>query len=472
MSNVRFFRHSTQLFRHHIPTEFVLLGACEYLWLVLALYLGLEFRFQGDVWQESTSSFFPKAIVYASIMSLSMIAFGLYQRQAGRFIEAIALRLIGALLLGFIPLALIFYIAPMFFLGRGVLLLTGFFSFIFIMATRLFFRRVVKERNIWSRVLVLGSGDGASSILEAVSSRKPKNINILGYVRLPGELPAKTGINSITLNESLVNFAEEKRIDEIVLAVSDRRSGLPAKELLECKMSGIDILDLLTFFERHEGRICLDCLYPSWLYLSDGFRESIFRRAGKRIFDIGVVFLLLPILFPFMAMAAIGILVESKGKGSVFYSQLRIKQDGKPFRIHKFRSMVVDAEKDGVARWASNDDARITRVGSVLRKARLDEMPQLYNVLKGDMSFVGPRPERPEFVEQLREKSSYYDERHRVKPGVTGWAQIRYPYGESLDDGLAKLEYDLYYVKNYSIFLDLLILLQTAEVVLLGKGAQ
>ena len=471
MSSVRFFRHSTQLFRYYIPTEFILLGVCEYLLLMLALYLGLEFRFRGNIWLESFGSFFPKAILYASIMLGSMIAFGLYQRQPGRFIEAVALRLVGALLLGFIPLALIFYMAPMVFLGRGVLAITGFFSFIFIMASRLFYRKVVKERNMWSRVLVLGSGEGASSILEAVSSRNPQNINILGYVRLPGEVPGKTDISSVTLNEPIVNFAEENRIDEIVLAVSDRRSGLPAKELLDCKMNGIDIVDLLTFFERHEGKIRLDILYPSWLYLSDGFRESVFRRVGKRVFDIGAALFLLPILFPFTLMAAIGIFIENKGKGPVLYSQLRIKQDGKLFRIYKFRSMTVDAEKDGVARWASNNDARITRVGSVLRKARLDEMPQLYNVLKGDMSFVGPRPERPEFVEQLTKKSSYYGERHRVKPGVTGWAQIRYPYGESIDDGLAKLEYDLFYVKNYSIFLDLLIILQTAEVVLLGKGA-
>jgi sugar transferase (PEP-CTERM system associated) len=439
---------------------------------MLALYLGLEFRFQGDAWHESFGSFFPKAILYASIILLSMIGFGLYQRQPGRFIEAIALRLVGALFLGFIPLTLIFYLAPAFYLGRGVLGLTGFLSCIFILATRVFYRRVVKERNMWSKVLVLGAGKGASSIVEAENSGNLKNINIVGYVRLPDDSPDNTDINGITLNESLVKYAEEKRIDEIVLAVSDRRSGLPTKELLECKMSGIDVLDLLTFFERKVGKIRLDILYPSWLYLSDGFRESTFRRVGKRVFDIGVALSLLPLLFPFIVMAAVGIFIESKGKDPIIYSQLRIKQDGKPFSIYKFRSMTVDAEKDGVARWASKDDARITRVGSVLRKARLDEIPQLYNVLKGDMSFVGPRPERPEFVEQLKKKSSYYDERHRVKPGVTGWAQIRYPYGESLEDGMEKLQYDLYYVKNYSIFLDLLILLQTAEVVLLGKGAQ
>jgi exopolysaccharide biosynthesis polyprenyl glycosylphosphotransferase len=208
------------------------------------------------------------------------------------------------------------------------------------------------------------------------------------------------------------------------------------------------------------------------LYLSDGFRESTFRRAGKRTFDLAIVLLLLPVALPLMMLTAFVILLESGGKGSVLYKQTRVKEDGGPFQIYKFRSMVAGAEKDGVARWAEKNDSRVTRVGSVLRKGRLDELPQLFNVLKGDMSFVGPRPERPEFVAQLAEKIPYYEERHRVKPGVTGWAQISYPYGNSEEDALQKLQYDLYYVKNFSIFLDLLILLQTAEVVLLGKGAR
>jgi sugar transferase (PEP-CTERM system associated) len=237
-------------------------------------------------------------------------------------------------------------------------------------------------------------------------------------------------------------------------------------------MSGVDVLNLVSFFERRGGKIRLDMLYPSWLYLSDGFRESTFRRAHKRTFDLALVLLLLPVALPFMLLIALAVFVESGGRGPILYKQTRVQQDGIPFQIYKFRSMVVDAEQGGVARWASKNDARITRVGSVLRKGRLDELPQLFNVLKGDMSFVGPRPERPEFVAQLAEKIPYYEERHRVKPGLTGWAQIRYPYGDSEQDALEKLQYDLYYVKNYSIFLDLLILLQTAEVVVLGKGAQ
>ena len=223
-----------------------------------------------------------------------------------------------------------------------------------------------------------------------------------------GEGQHGTESDHIVLDEPLVQYVEEKGIDEIVLAVDERRAGLPARELLECKMSGVDILDLVSFFERRAGKIRLDLLYPSWLYLSDGFRESTFRRVGKRTFDLVVVLLLLPVALPLMLLMALAVFLDSRGKGSVLYRQTRVTEGGKPFQIYKFRSMVTDAEQDGVARWASENDSRITWVGSVLRKVRLDELPQLFNILKGDMSFVGPRPERPEFVAQLAENIPYY----------------------------------------------------------------
>jgi sugar transferase (PEP-CTERM system associated) len=228
----------------------------------------------------------------------------------------------------------------------------------------------------------------------------------------------------------------------------------------------------VTFFERRAGKVRLDMLSPSWMYLSDGFHIGTIRRSGKRMMDLSVALVLLPILLPFMVLVTIAIFLESGFRGPILYSQVRVKQHGEPFRIYKFRSMVTDAEKDGVARWATKNDSRITRVGAVIRKGRLDELPQLFNVIRGDMSFVGPRPERPEFVESLARSIPYYEERHRVKPGLTGWAQVCYSYGDTVEDSIEKLQYDLYYVKNYSVFLDILILLQTAEVVLLGKGAQ
>ena len=472
MGTVRFFRHSTQLFRHQIPTEFVLLGIVEFLALIFALYLGLELRFLGDSWQLTIGSFFPKALLYAAVMQMSLIAVGVYQRQPGRFIDVLMLRIGSGLLLGLIPLGVSYYFAPMFFLGRAVLILTTVISFSLISSIRMFYRRVIKERSMWSRILVLGSGDRATLIRQAVTAGDLQGLNIIGYIPMPGDHQQESESDHVILDGTLVKYVEENDIDEIVLAVDERRAGLPSKDLLDCKMSGIDILDLVGFFERRSGKIRLDLLYPSWLYLSDGFRESTFRRAGKRTFDLVIVLLLLPVALPVMMLAALAISLESGGKGGVLYRQTRVKEDGGTFQIYKFRSMVAGAEQDGVARWAEENDSRITRVGSVLRKGRLDELPQLFNVLKGDMSFVGPRPERPEFVAQLAEKIPYYEERHRVKPGLTGWAQISYPYGNSEEDALEKLQYDLYYVKNFSIFLDLLILLQTAEVVLLGKGAR
>jgi sugar transferase (PEP-CTERM system associated) len=466
----------------------VLLAIIEFLILMLSLYLGLEVRFIHSNWDwKSSFSFFPKALLYATIMQLSMLAFGLYQRQAGRFIEALLLRIASGLLLGLVPLGVSFYFAPTLFFGRGALALTVIFSFILISAIRLFFRKIVKERNMWSRVLVLGAGEKANLVRKSQKAGELEGLNIVAYVSLDGDngrrIEADVSLNNgnerrldadcITLDKPLVQYVEEKDVDEIVLAMDDRRSAeIPARDLLDCKMSGVDILDMVTFFERRTGKIRLDMMNPSWLYLSDGFDMSTFRSFGKRIFDLMAVLLLLPIALPMMLLAAVMIFIESLGRGSVLYTQARVKQDGELFQIYKFRSMAVDAEKDGIARWATKNDSRVTRVGSMLRKCRLDELPQLFNVLKGDMSFVGPRPERPEFIAQFASKIPYYDERHRVKPGLTGWAQISYSYGDSEGDSLEKLQYDLYYVKNYSFFLDVLILLQTAEVVMLSKGAR
>jgi sugar transferase (PEP-CTERM system associated) len=473
MSTVKFFRHSTKLFRYYIPTEFVVIAVIEFLILLFSLYLALEVRFLDGDWRSEFGDFMPKALVYAIVMQLSLLAFGMYQRNTGRFINMLVLRIASGLLLGLIPMGVSFYFIPSFFLGRGVLFLAVFFSFVFISITRLFFRKVVKEKNMWTRVLVLGAGEKARLIQDALNSGEIKGLNVISYIPLPGDQDVTDRIAIRSLEQPLVQYVEEMDIDEIVIAADDRRSrGFPTKDLIDCKMSGINIIDLVTFFERRAGKIRLDMLNPSWLYLSEGFHVGNVRRIGKRVLDVLVVLALLPIALPFAILVSLAIFVESGGRGGVLYSQVRIKQDGLPFKIYKFRSMVTDAEKGGVAQWASKNDSRITRVGRFIRKGRLDELPQLFNILNGDMSFVGPRPERPEFVEKLAKAVPYYEERHRVKPGLTGWAQVCYSYGDTVGDSIEKLQYDLYYVKNYSALLDILILLQTAEVVLLGKGAQ
>ncbi len=474
MSTVKFFRHSTKLSKYYIPTEFVVVGVLEFFALLFSLYLALEIRFWDGNWYAELGEFLPRALVYAVVMQLCLVAFGAYQRQTGRFINMLMLRIASGLLLGLVPLGVSFYFFPTFFLGRGVLFLAVVFSFLFISIIRLFFKRIVKEKNMWTRVLVLGAGERASLIREAVEAGEIKGLNIISYIAMSGdkEVMDDAPVQSLD-SQTLIEYVEEMDIDELVIAVDERRSGaFPTKDLIECKMSGINVLDLVTFFERRAGKIRLDMLSPSWLYLSEGFQIGAIRRVLKRFVDLFVVLLLSPVAIFFGAIVSLAIFIESGGRGSVLYNQIRVKQNGEPFTIYKFRSMVLDAEKGGVAQWASKNDSRITRVGRIIRKGRLDELPQLFNVVKGDMSFVGPRPERPEFVEKLARAVPYYEERHRVKPGLTGWAQVCYSYGDTVGDSIEKLQYDLYYVKNYSVLLDVLILLQTAEVVMLGKGAQ
>ena len=468
----RFFSHSTQLFKHYVPTEFILLGLIEFIVLFFCFFIGLELRSAGGVFFERVEFHWLRAIAFGSIMEMSLIAFGAYERQHNQSANVLAVRIASSLLLGSVILGLLFYMAPAITTGRAALALAVFVSFVAIMALRLVFLRISRAYDLRLRLLVLGAGEAANLVREAEARRELTGINIISFMPMPGDREENKGIGLVQTPGALTKFVENNNVDIIVLAMDERRKGLPVHELLDCKMGGIEVIDLLTFFERYTNKIRLDIIKPSWLFLSDGFQINNFRRLWKRSLDIVTVSLLIPFVMPLMLISSLAIWVESRFRGPVLYSQTRVGENGKLFQIYKFRSMVSNAEGDGVARWAAKNDSRITRVGAILRKFRLDELPQLFNVIKGDMSFVGPRPERPEFVERLSRNIPYYNERHRVKPGLTGWAQIKYPYGASEEDGREKLQYDLYYVKNYSILLDALVLLQTAEVVLLGKGAQ
>jgi sugar transferase (PEP-CTERM system associated) len=254
--------------------------------------------------------------------------------------------------------------------------------------------------------------------------------------------------------------------------MDDRRGNLPIRELLDARLQGIDVIDLLQFLERETGKIRVDLVNPGWLIFSSGFRTSRFRRFNKRLVDIVVSATLLLLCWPIMLLIALAIKIEDGFKAPVLYRQCRVGYNDEPFWVLKYRSMRMDAEADGKAVWAMEDDGRITRVGRFLRQYRLDELPQILNVFRGQMSLVGPRPERPEFVDSLKESIPYYSERNTVKPGITGWAQLRYSYGSSAEDAIEKLQYDLYYVKNQSLMLDIMVILQTVEVVLWGKGAR
>ncbi len=453
-----------RVFRHYIPTAFVLLGVIETLVLLLSVFLGSLLRFWGS---EVTLAFdallLGKSLLFAALMLSAMTFMGLYQRHLREGIVAALLRVVAGLVIGFIALSILFYIFPSIALGRGEFALSSLVALIV-------FVRFVDDDTGNRRILVLGVGNRAMAINNLLRRKTDqRGFSIIGYVKFPGERVLVED-NVIQHDVTLLELSKKYQIDEIVVAIEDRRQSFPMHEIVDCRMSGIDVVDLLTFFERQTGKIMIDILNPSWLIFSDGFKYGVLRVYSKRIFDIVASLLLLLISLPVIIVAVIAIYLEDRGP--ILYRQVRVGENWKLFQVLKFRSMRVDAESDGQAKFASKNDSRITRVGDVIRKLRVDELPQIVNVLRGDMSFVGPRPERPVFVEQLSENIDYYSERHRVKPGITGWAQICYPYGDSEKDSYEKLQFDLYYVKNYSLFLDLIILFQTAGAVLWGKGGR
>ncbi|MCB1675278.1 MAG: TIGR03013 family PEP-CTERM/XrtA system glycosyltransferase, partial [Halioglobus sp.] len=299
-----------------------------------------------------------------------------------------------------------------------------------------------------------------------------KGFTIVGFVRVGGEESMIEGERIINLRQPLADYAQQTEIDQIVVALDDKRAQTPSDELFQCRLRGVNVLDLVSFFEQEAGKILVDFATDDWISFSEGFRSSSASRLAKRWFDLLASTLLLAIAWPFMLLTVLAIWLEDGFSAPVLFRQTRVGLHGKEFKVLKFRSMRVDAEGDGKARWATRDDSRVTRVGACIRKTRIDELPQILNVLAGNMAFIGPRPERPEFVKELSERIPYYSARHCVKPGITGWAQLCYPYGASEEDARQKLQFDLYYVKNHSLFLDFMVSLNTVEVVLFGKGAR
>ena len=321
------------------------------------------------------------------------------------------------------------------------------------------------------RVLIVGTGDEAQAVAHGIRSADRSNATIVGYYPAGEVGPNPHGVESFPSSMSITQIVRENRVDEIIVAVREQRGGgVPMGQLLECRIRGIPVLDMAGFNERVYGEVPIDSLKASWLVYGHGFVQGPLRSATKRTFDLVCSLLLLAMAMPVMLAAMVAIRLGSEGP--IFYSQERVGRGGRVFKCLKFRSMRTDAEKDGIARWASKNDSRVTRVGAFMRKTRIDELPQLISVLRGEMSLVGPRPERPSFVAELKETIPFYDIRHSVKPGVTGWAQVRFGYCATLDDSRRKHQFDLYYVKNNSLFLDLLVLIETVSVVLFREGSQ
>lgn len=456
-----------RLFGHYISKVYFLLGVVEFLVALASMPAGYFTRF-GLIDNLSLHSLLVVSMVYAALVTIGMIAVGMYQRGLP-FTAGLLVRIGLGFLIATMAMSLVFYALPDLFLGRGVMGLAMFFNMVGMLALRSLFFRIVGTDERKHRVLVLGTGRQAAMI-EALEDYDSAFV-VVGYVPVGDEESCIQIAHQLQMQGSLLDLILAHAVDELVVAPDDRRRRLPVDEILDCKMSGIAVLDLLSFFEKETSRIKLDLLHPSWIIFSSGFQLGGIPDYVKRLLDIVGAALILLVGAPLMLLVAAAIYLESGGKGPILFHQVRVGLNGRHFTVHKFRSMRTDAEADGVARWATKNDSRITRVGAFTRKTRLDELPQAFNVLRGEMSLVGPRPERPEFVRQLEKKIPYYGERHRVKPGLTGWAQLSYQYGSTDDDARNKLEYDLYYVKNASVFLDLIILLETVEVVLWGKGA-
>jgi sugar transferase (PEP-CTERM system associated) len=357
-------------------------------------------------------------------------------------------------------------------MGRGVMVIAAIFAIGGSCAARAIFDRAVDTDMLKRRVLVYGAGTRALSLAHLRRRSERLGHVLVGFVSAPGEEISVPAERVLQDDSDLPALCRRLNVDEIVVAMQDRRREFPLADLLECRLGGMDITDLVTFLERETGRVRVDLMSPGWVIFGGGFRRDTLRRFVARMVDLIASVIIVLISLPVMLLTAIAIKLEDGIKSDVFYRQARVGFRGRLFNLLKFRSMRADAEKAGQAVWAQQNDPRVTRVGAIIRKLRIDELPQILNVLKGHMSFVGPRPERPQFVDELSARIPYYAQRHTVKPGITGWAQICYPYGSSEHDSLQKLQYDLYYIKHSSILFNIAILLQTAEVVFMGKGAR
>ena len=462
-----------RFFRHYVPLNLLLLVLVEALILGGAIYAGVSARvLDGNVIPDDLQPLLPKALTFTVVMLGLMTASGLYDLEWQGGVRALLQRLGLSFMLGLVTMSLLFYFFPPLLFGRGAFLLSFGLALLGILLSRALFIRWARAGAFKARALVIGTGSRAAHIEALLAKRgQAGNVQVIGYLPMGGSHHFVNGDRILDTQETLPELATRLQISEIILAVRDRRSGgLPVPDLLTCKLRGIRVLELSSFFERENGHLQLDSMNASWMILAEGFHQGMLRDTIKRLFDLVVSAAMLAVSLPIMVLTALLIKLESAGP--VLYRQERVGQGGRNFTILKFRSMCVDAEKDGKPRWAGQNDSRVTLTGRFIRRTRIDELPQVFNVFFGDMSFVGPRPERPYFVQDLTQKIPYYGVRHTVKPGITGWAQVRYAYGATDEDAMHKLQYDLYYVKNHSLFLDLMILFQTAQVVLWGKGVR
>lgn len=462
-----------RIFRHYWQLPLALLALVEAILFFASPWIAAFLAQLAGLPVEPSDVRWGKGALFAGVLFVGMAATGLYNARQRSRLAGVLARVAASVLGGAMLIAILTYLIPALSISRAELLLSSTVAFASSFIIRTVFEKLVDEDIFKRRVLVYGAGRRAESIARLRRRSDRRGFIIVGYVPADGdELAGVPEAEQITTNAELLKICKEREVDEIVVAMDDRRRQFPMDELLECRLEGVEIVDLVSFLERETGKVRLDVLNPSWMIFSEGFRQGRIHSTLERTFDVIASLVLLILALPIMILTAAAIKITEGPRASIFYRQVRVGQYGRPFELLKFRSMREDAERDGKPQWAQKNDARVTRIGSFIRLTRIDELPQILNVLRGEMSFVGPRPERPEFVEQLNERIPYYRERHSIKPGITGWAQLCYPYGSSEQDAAEKLQYDLFYVKNHSLLFYLAILVQTVEVIVWRKGAR
>ena len=452
-----------QVFNRHVSARGLTVFGFETVLITGAILLAAQMHgsFEdalGSVWQ---------VVLITGLCELCFYYNGLYDLTVVHSTSELAVRILQGAGAVAIVLAVLSLLAPGVLIGSGTFLTALGILLVAVPAWRLAFDGVTQDPHLEERVLMLGTGSAAQSVADLIALQHDYAYRVVGFVDDPAS--SSGNVDVIGASGDLTELIRRHHVDRVIVSLADRRGRMPIRELLQAKLSGVRVEDAATTYERLTGKILIDEIKPSWLIFSDGFRASRATRAMKRAIDLLLAAVGLVLAAPLMLLTALIVRLESAGP--VIYRQERVGENGRPFDLFKFRSMRLDAE-NGTPIWARENDDRVTRVGRFIRLTRLDELPQLWNVLRGDMSFVGPRPERPFFVEQLAAVIPFYMERHAVKPGVTGWAQVKYRYGSSVEDAMEKLRYDLYYVKHLSIVFDLTIVVDTVKVILSRKGAQ
>jgi sugar transferase (PEP-CTERM system associated) len=411
-----------------------------------------------------------KIAVVTALCQLCFYYNDLYDLTVVASNRELVVRLLQAAGAAAIVLAVLAFAAPSLILDPATFVTALGVFVVAVISWRLTFNHLARDPHLEERILILGTGQTARMLARQMGTQQDFAYRLVGFVREADDVPTVRQHDILGSPKDIDRIVRSRHVDRIVVGLSDRRGRLPVEQLLRAKLSGVRVEDATTTYERLTGKILIDDLKPSWLIFSDGFRASRWTRFIKRMLDLSFSILLGLVTAPLMLLTAIAVKLESTGPA--IYRQKRVGESGRVFLIYKFRSMRADAEQVGQPVWARDKDDRVTRVGRFIRVTRLDELPQLWNVMRGDMSFVGPRPERPFFVEQLAREIPFYMQRHAVKPGLTGWAQVKYRYGSTIEDAMEKLRYDLYYIKHLSVFFDLTIALDTVKVILFGKGAK